>query len=259
MKNLTAHQKDWHRICAEEEKFLKKVNSGKKMYISRTLDEKIPEKLRSSIDTAFLKAFSLIFEKGTDIIEKTYDKKRLERDFRILLHADRCFRDEKSLKNITSPAKRSGYINLFVSGASGIGMGLFGAGLPDIPVFTGMILKCIYEISLRYGFRYSSDTEKYLILLIIEGAVSDGEQLADADNRIEKFIRRPCIPDGCSVGQQMSAASNALSSALLYTKFIQGIPVVGAVGGVYDVKYMKRIAEYANIKYRKRFLLRTGG
>ncbi|MDE6784607.1 MAG: EcsC family protein [Ruminococcus sp.] len=258
MKNFTARQKEWHRICAEEEKFLNKINSGKKMHISRILDEKIPKKIRSSIDTAFLKAFSLIFEKGTDIIEKTYDKKQLERDFRILLNADRCCRNEKSLKNITRPAERSGNINIFVSGASGIGMGLFGAGLPDIPIFTGMVLKCIYEISLRYGFRYNSDAEKYLILLIIEGAVSDGEQLAAADNRIEEFIRRSEIPDGCSVGQQTASASSALTSALMYTKIIQGIPIVGAVGGAYDFKYMKRISKYANIKYRKRFLLRTG-
>ena len=39
-------------------------------------------------------------------------------------------------------------------------------------------------------------------------------------------------------------------------KFLQGIPVVGAMGGAYDVVYMKQISEYAGIKYQKRFLLR---
>ena len=39
-------------------------------------------------------------------------------------------------------------------------------------------------------------------------------------------------------------------------KFLQGIPVVGAVGGLYDAVYMKRINEYANLKYKKRFLLK---
>lgn len=37
--------------------------------------------------------------------------------------------------------------------------------------------------------------------------------------------------------------------------FLQGIPVVGAVGGIYDAVYMKRITEYANLKYKKRFLM----
>lgn len=39
-------------------------------------------------------------------------------------------------------------------------------------------------------------------------------------------------------------------------KFLQGVPVVGAVGSAYDVVYMKHISEYARIKYQKRFLLR---
>ena len=39
-------------------------------------------------------------------------------------------------------------------------------------------------------------------------------------------------------------------------KFLQGIPVVGAVGGLYDAVYMKRINDYANLKYKKRFLLK---
>ena len=46
-----------------------------------------------------------------------------------------------------------------------------------------------------------------------------------------------------------------LSKELLYMKFLQGIPIVGAVGGFYDAFYMKSITKYANIKYRKRFLL----
>ena len=37
-------------------------------------------------------------------------------------------------------------------------------------------------------------------------------------------------------------------------KFLQGIPVVGAVGGAYDVVYLKQITEYANLKYERRFL-----
>ena len=37
-------------------------------------------------------------------------------------------------------------------------------------------------------------------------------------------------------------------------KFLQGIPVVGAVGGAYDIAYMKQISEYARMKYKKRFL-----
>ena len=35
---------------------------------------------------------------------------------------------------------------------------------------------------------------------------------------------------------------------------IRDSPVVGAVGGAYDAIYMKRITEYAGLKYRHRYL-----
>ena len=37
-------------------------------------------------------------------------------------------------------------------------------------------------------------------------------------------------------------------------KFLQGIPVFGVLGGAADLLYMGRISEYAELKYRRRFL-----
>lgn len=39
-------------------------------------------------------------------------------------------------------------------------------------------------------------------------------------------------------------------------KFLQGIPVVGAVGGLSDVQCLRTITTYANLKYQRRFLLK---
>lgn len=47
-----------------------------------------------------------------------------------------------------------------------------------------------------------------------------------------------------------------LSKELLYLKFVQGIPVVGVIGGVSDVVYQKKITDYALLKYKKRFLIK---
>ena len=64
------------------------------------------------------------------------------------------------------------------------------------------------------------------------------------------------IPEGYDEKIQIERAAEGLSKELLYMKFLQGIPVVGAVGGIYDAVYMKRITEYANLKYKKRFLMK---
>lgn len=37
-------------------------------------------------------------------------------------------------------------------------------------------------------------------------------------------------------------------------KFLQGIPLVGVLGGFYDAIYMKYIASYSTLKYRRRYL-----
>lgn len=37
---------------------------------------------------------------------------------------------------------------------------------------------------------------------------------------------------------------------------LAGIGIAGTVGGAYDVIYLKRITDYAHIKYKKRFLIK---
>ena len=68
------------------------------------------------------------------------------------------------------------------------------------------------------------------------------------------YIERNEIPEDYDEKQQIARTAAGLSKELLYMKFLQGIPVVGAVGGAYDVVYLKKITEYANLKYKRRFL-----
>ena len=53
--------------------------------------------------------------------------------------------NSKSLRSFSKKARDTGTKNLLLSGVAGIGLGVLGLGLPDIPVFTGLILKNIYE------------------------------------------------------------------------------------------------------------------
>ena len=56
-----------------------------------------------------------------------------------------------------------------------------------------------------------------------------------------------------ALNQQIDATAAALSRELLYLKFIQGIPIVGVVGGLSDVHYLHVITDYAKLKYQRRF------
>ena len=214
-------ERAWRRQLAAEKKYIDERSQRSDSRLNRFLQTKVPEKLKDTLDTGFAKAFELIFAKGTEVIEKTYNRRDIERSSRVR----RIIAENNPSERALNEASRGSYSqklkNTVASGVSGIGMGLIGVGIPDIPVFTGMLLKSLYETALSYGYDYDRMDEKYFILLLIGASLRSGDEL---------------------------------SGELLYMKFLQGIPIVGAVGGAYDPIYIDRITRYAAMKYNRRFL-----
>ena len=150
----TPIDKEWEKLVKQESKFLAARAEKKDSLLNQKLAAIVPEKLQGMLDAAFAKAFGLIFDKGTGVIEKTYKKEELEKEFKINQYTEEVKKDGKSLRKFSKKAKQSGNVNLLVSGVSGVSMGVLGIGMPDIPVFIGMVLKSIYEIALNFGYRY---------------------------------------------------------------------------------------------------------
>ncbi|HIZ55349.1 MAG TPA: EcsC family protein [Firmicutes bacterium] len=252
----TPLQIEQKRLSKQEERFLAKSKRPTEPYIYQRLEEKVPEKLQNTLESAFIKAFSLIFEKGVPVIEKTYRRGDLEKTYQIHQYAAKIKQDRKTLRVFTRQAGKSGTKNLVLSGVSGIGLGLLGVGIPDIPLFTGIMLRSIYEIALHYGFEYESENEKIFILMLIQGAFSYGENIRRIDESLNLYIETGRF----SIQQEREAwirqTAGCIARELLCSKFLQGIPVVGAVGGACDIIYMKRIVAYAELKYRRRFYYR---
>ena len=92
--------------------------------------------------------------------------------------------------------------------------------------------------------------------MLIRGALSYGKELQDINEELNFYMDYGVYAKAGSVEEAIKSAAGCLSGELLYMKFLQGIPVVGAVGGAYDAIYMKQIMEFAELKYRKRFYLR---
>ena len=258
IQKKTPYQKEWEKFIKKENRYLEKKQTKKESFLNQKLEEKVPEKLQGTLDTAFAKAFHLIFEKGTGVIEKTYRKQEIEKNYQINEFTSELKQDRKSIRAFSKNAKGAGTKNLVVSGAAGIGMGILGIGIPDIPVFTGMILKSIYEIAMHYGYSYDDEEEQYFILLLIQGAVSHREEMVAIDSKINQYITSSIWVKEESKEEMIQKTASYLSKELLYMKFLQGIPVVGVVGGAYDVVYLKQITEYAKLKYERRFLEKLG-
>lgn len=252
-KSLTPWEKEWNRLLVQEERFLSRKPPSAAKLLNQKLEKHIPEKLQTTLDAAFYKAFQLIFTKGTGVIEKTYDKEQRSVDYKIRDYASELKGNRKSLSAFRRKSGTIQTANLAVSAVEGIGLGVLGIGLPDIPLFTGMILKSIYEIAVNYGFSYETEEEQIFLLQVIETAVQKGALQRQKDAELNRWCQEP-EPFAIDRTVQIRRTAGALSAELLYMKFLQGIPVVGAVGGLSDVQCLKTITAYANLKYQRRFL-----
>lgn len=246
-------KREWNALIHSEKAFLEKAFQAREAGWQKKVEKYVPDKLEDTLDKTFYKAFELIFERGTDIIEKTYDREKKEQDYKIDEYAANLKNNAKSVKVFGRKAFGSRAFNAVISAVEGIGMGVLGMGLPDIPLFLSVILKSIYELALTYGFSYDTEDEQLFILKLIEVSMLHGEELMQGNASVDEWIVSGIeFPNGKK--EQMERASRVLAKELLYLKFVQGVPVVGILGGVSDVVYQKKIADYAAIKYKKRFL-----
>lgn len=254
----TPLQKEWVKLEKQEAIYLQKQMEKTDSKLNQLLADKVPANLQGTLDKAFSKAFYTVFEKGTGIIEKTYKKEEIQKDYQINEYIAEVKETRKSLKAFSKKVSGAGTVNLLLSGASGIGLGVFGIGLPDIVLFTGLMLKSVYEIALNYGFDYQEEEEKQFILMLIQGALFHGKELQRINGEINAYIDNGVYVEAESIDDSIARAAGCLSKELLYMKFLQGIPIVGAAGGAYDAIYMKKIVKYAELKYRRRFLRNRG-
>ena len=64
------------------------------------------------------------------------------------------------------------------------------------------------------------------------------------------------IPAEQQLKVQLEKTADAFAADMLLQKFIQGLPVVGILGGAGNPVYYRRVTRYVNMQYQKRYLLR---
>lgn len=221
------------------------------------IQAKIPAKLQSTLDAAFYVGFHLVFEKGSSLIEKTYNKEKIDIAYDLNNYAIEKYMTKKHLKTLDKSSQHSKIINESIAAIEGGALGLLGIGLPDIPLFLGVIVKTINEIALSYGFQYTTDEEKAYLLYLICTAMSKEDQRKAYDQKIERLGQDIDVHSQINIDLEavMKETSDLLSNTLLTAKFIQGLPLVGVIGGVVNPLMINKIGKYARIKYKKRYLL----
>ncbi|MBR1597595.1 MAG: EcsC family protein [Lachnospiraceae bacterium] len=259
-------ENEWRLQNLKEESFLTKHIMDKTPGWVRFVRRKVPASLRRTLESAFGKAFFMVFQKGTGIIEKTYKKDEQRHTYKT---SSKKLRREgfsaAGVRRFDRQAKRTIVKNSIISLFEGLVLGLGGMGIPDIPVFVSVMLKSIYEIAISFGFDYTSDEEKLFILNIIDTALKSGDELRGKNEKLNRLIDAMSEADDedmdehvikLMISRQVDSSAEALSKELLYGKFIQGKAIIGIIGGMNDVTCLKKITDYAVLKYKRRFLIK---
>ncbi|MDO4175274.1 MAG: EcsC family protein [Eubacteriales bacterium] len=256
--------KEWTDLLRKEEKYIYKHCVESTNFLAK-LQKIVPDGLQSKLDAAFIKAFQLIFDKGTIVIEKTYNKEKRQSEYKVREYAASIREDKQNVRAFRKKAAGYARKNLFISSAEGIGLGLLGVGLPDIPLFVSVMLRNLYEISLSFGYDYDRMEERFFQLKIIEIALYSGEEMQARDEDMNVMCQSICgskqrednetLRIAGDINEQIRKTAKALSDDMLYAKFLQGQPIVGAIGGAMDMTVLNRISTYAMLKYRRRYLL----
>ncbi len=240
----------------QEQKLRKAAQKTRPNRWKAALEEKIPPRVYAGLESAFKTGFSLVFQQGRRIIELTYKKEALQQHHEALHLGVLTQASRRDFRTMQKAAKASGRKNAMATTAEGIALGALGVGMPDIVLFLSTLLKGIYETALHYGFDYESKQEQYLILKMMSAALQSGPAWLREDARVDKLLEEDAFAVTEEVfQQQLEKTASVFAMDMLVLKFLQGMPVVGILGGAANPVYYNKVMDYVQRKYRKRYLL----
>lgn len=248
-------QKELLRVEHREQSLRREALGAKPPAWKGALEQKVPEKIRAGLESGFRKGFAIVFTSGRPIIEKSYRKEELKANHAVHDYAMQMKGGRKEWRQLRREAKQANWLNLAATTAEGVGLGALGIGLPDIVLFLGMLLRGIYETALHYGFDYEDRWEQLLILKMMTTALSTGEEWEYHHSKLEALLKEEVQQvSEQAFADQIDQTASVFAVELMALKFIQGLPVVGIVGGAANPVYYARVLKYVRCQYEKRYL-----
>ena len=95
------------------------------------------------------------------------------------------------------------------------------------------------------------EAENNLMLGLLDAGREDPAASADWEMAAVLDGAGEPLPDGDTLAAEVA---DRLAASLLAAKFLQGMPIAGAAGGLWDGRVTHRLLSYTNLCCRRRFL-----
>lgn len=253
------------RDCQEKEQkllfedpFWKKAVSKTTGSVKAKIEDKIPEKLEDTLNKAFTAAFKMVFQEGKILIKKTYNEETLKSEYADKRVGVQTKGDRSLIKKLRRPAEKRYFKSLGVAATEGVGLGLLGIGLPDIPILIGNMIRTCTVSAQSHGLDTDRKDEQVYMLMMIRLAAMPVEERTAVNRQLDAL--GDAIDSGKEIfldlEAEMQETSERLSMTLLFSRFVMGLPVVGVAGGLYNPVIVSQLHQLAEVKYEARLLKR---
>lgn len=253
------------RDCQEKEQkllfedpFWKKAVSKTTGSVKAKIEDKIPEKLEDTLNKAFTAAFKMVFQEGKILIKKTYNEETLKSEYADKRVGVQTKGDRSLIKKLRRPAEKRYFKSLGVAATEGVGLGLIGIGLPDIPILIGNMIRTCTVSAHSHGLDTDRKDEQVYMLMMIRLAAMPVEERTAFNSQLDAL--GDAIDSGKEIfldlEAEMKETSERLSMTLLFSRFVMGLPVVGVAGGLYNPVIVSQLHQLAEVKYEARLLKR---
>lgn len=167
--------------------------------------------------------------------------------------------DRSLIKRLRKPSEKRYLKSLGVATTEGIGLGLLGIGLPDIPVLIGNMIRTCTVSAQSHGLNTDRTDEQVYMLRLIRLAAMPTDERRTANRQLDALGE--AIDAGTEahfdLEEEMRLTSERLSMTLLFSRFVMGLPVVGVAGGLYNPVIVSQLHQLAEVKYEARLLKRV--
>jgi len=94
------------------------------------------------------------------------------------------------------------------------------------------------------------------MLRMMATALSTGRDWTSGDREVDAMMSRTgAAVEDAHFAAQLKSTASAFAMDMLLLKFVQGLPLVGVIGGAANPVYYRKVMDYVQLKYRKRYLM----